>query len=111
VVGHNLLDEVVLLIQRYMADIMMKVIVSTDVTSLATVVASVLHGYGYTHGFRMDTAMGTGTGARILTHQIPVPMAVPMTKKLDFLEFKLLSEFKLTPPPYLTKQGKFLCFE
>jgi hypothetical protein len=59
----------------------------------------------------MGTATGTGTGTRILTCQIPVPMAVPMTKKLDFLEFKLLSEFKLTSPPYLTKQGKFLCFE
>jgi hypothetical protein len=72
-------------------------------------IISVLHGYGYTRGFRMGTAMGTGT--RILTHQIPVPVAVPVTKKLDFLEFKLLSEFKLTSPPYLTKQGKFLCFE
>jgi Mg2+ and Co2+ transporter CorA len=38
-VGHNLLDEVVLLIQCHMADVMMKVTVSTDVTSLATVVA------------------------------------------------------------------------
>jgi hypothetical protein len=59
----------------------------------------------------MGTATGMGMGTRILTCQIPIPMAVPVTKKLDFLEFKLLSEFKLTPPPYLTKQGKFLCFE
>jgi hypothetical protein len=44
-----------------------------------------------------------GTGTRILTHQIPAPVALPMTKKLD-LEFKLQSEFKLTSPPYLTKQ-------
>jgi hypothetical protein len=43
---------------------------------------SVLHGYGYTHGFRMGTAMGMGMGTRILTCQIPVPMAVPVTKNL-----------------------------
>jgi hypothetical protein len=71
----------------------------------------VLHGYGYTRGFCTGTAMGMGTGTRILTRQISVPVAVPVTKKLDFLEFKLLSEFKLTSPAYLTKQGKFLCFE
>jgi hypothetical protein len=51
----------------------------------------------------MGTATGTGMGTRILTHQIPVPVALPVTKKLD-LEFKLLLEFKLTSPPYLTKQ-------
>jgi hypothetical protein len=37
---------------------------------------SVLHGYGYTHGFCMGTATGTSTGRRILTRQIPVPVAV-----------------------------------
>jgi hypothetical protein len=52
-------------------------------------VDSVLHEYGYTHGFCVGTATGMGMGTRILTCQIPIPMAVPMTKKLDFLEFKL----------------------
>jgi hypothetical protein len=51
----------------------------------------------------MGTAMGMGTGTRFLTRQILVPVALPVTKKLD-LEFKLLLEFKLTSPPYLTKQ-------
>jgi hypothetical protein len=38
-VGHNTLDKVVLLIQCHVADIMMEVALSADVTSLATVVA------------------------------------------------------------------------
>jgi hypothetical protein len=46
-------------------------------------IKSVLHGYGYTCGFRMGTAMGRGMGTRILTCQIPVPVAVPVIKKLD----------------------------
>jgi hypothetical protein len=43
------------------------------------VTGSVLHGYGYTRGFRTGTATGTGTGTRILTRQIPIPVAVPVT--------------------------------
>jgi hypothetical protein len=38
------------------------------------------------HGFSRfctGTAMGMGMGTRILTRQIPVPVAVPMTKELD----------------------------
>jgi hypothetical protein len=38
-VGHNLLDEAVFLIQCHMADVMLKVAVFTDVTGLATLVA------------------------------------------------------------------------
>jgi hypothetical protein len=49
-------------------------------------------------------------GTRILTCQIPIPVAVPVTKKLDFLEFKLLSEFKLTFPLYLTIDICPACF-
>jgi hypothetical protein len=44
-VGHNLLDEVVLLIQYHMVDIMMKVAVFTDVTHLATAVAGLREGF------------------------------------------------------------------
>jgi hypothetical protein len=40
-----MLDEVVLLIQRHMADIMMKVTLSADVTSLATAVAGLREGF------------------------------------------------------------------
>jgi hypothetical protein len=54
-------------------------------------IASVLHGYGYTHRFHMGTTMGTGMGTRILTCQIPIPVAVPMTKKLDFNFYQNLS--------------------
>jgi hypothetical protein len=43
-VGHNLLDELVLFIQRHMADIMMKVALSADVTGLATAVAGLCDG-------------------------------------------------------------------
>jgi hypothetical protein len=45
-------------------------------------ICSVLHGYGYIHGFHIGTATGMGTGTRILTRQIPIPVAVPVTKKL-----------------------------
>jgi hypothetical protein len=38
-VGHNVLDELILLIQHHMMDVMMKVAVFTDVTGLATSVA------------------------------------------------------------------------
>jgi hypothetical protein len=38
-VGHDLLDELVLLIQHHMADVMMKVAISADVSGLATAVA------------------------------------------------------------------------
>jgi hypothetical protein len=43
-VGHNMLDKVILFIQCYMVDIMMKVAFSADVTSLATVVAGCIRG-------------------------------------------------------------------
>jgi hypothetical protein len=39
VVGHNTLDEVVLLIQCHVVDVIMEVALSADVTSLATAVA------------------------------------------------------------------------
>jgi hypothetical protein len=41
-VGYNMLDELVLLIQHYTADIMMKVTFSADVISLATAVAGLI---------------------------------------------------------------------
>jgi hypothetical protein len=44
-VGHNMLDEVILLIQRHMVDIMMKVAFSADVTGLATAVAGLRNGF------------------------------------------------------------------
>jgi hypothetical protein len=49
------------------------------------IATSVLHRYGYTRRFCTGTAMGIGTGTRILTHQIFVPVAVPVTKKLDLI--------------------------
>jgi hypothetical protein len=44
-VGHNLLDELILLIQHHMADVMTKFAISADVTSLATVVAGLREGF------------------------------------------------------------------
>jgi hypothetical protein len=44
-VGHNLLDKLVLLIQSHMADVMMKVALFADVTSLATAVAGLCKGF------------------------------------------------------------------
>jgi hypothetical protein len=44
-VGHNLLDGFVLLIQRHMVDVMMKVTLFADVTSLATAVAGLCEGF------------------------------------------------------------------
>jgi hypothetical protein len=44
-VGHNLLDELILLIQHHMVDFMMKVALSADVTSLATAVAGLCEGF------------------------------------------------------------------
>jgi hypothetical protein len=44
-VGHNLLDDFVFLIQGHVADIMMKVAVSADVTGLATAVAGLCEGF------------------------------------------------------------------
>jgi hypothetical protein len=45
IVGHNLLDQLILLIQHHMADVMMKVALSADVTGLATAVAGVCEGF------------------------------------------------------------------
>jgi hypothetical protein len=44
-VGHNMLDEVILLIQHHMVDVMMKVAFSADVTGLATAVAGLCDGF------------------------------------------------------------------
>jgi hypothetical protein len=44
VVGHDLLDELVLFIQCHMADIMIEVAFSTSVTSLATAIAGLRDG-------------------------------------------------------------------
>jgi hypothetical protein len=57
-VGHNLLDEVILLIQHHMADIMIKVVFSTNVISLATVVA------GLREGFESPSAVNIHQNAR-----------------------------------------------
>jgi hypothetical protein len=43
-IGHNVLDELVLLIQHHVVDVMMKVALFADVTSLATVVAGLCEG-------------------------------------------------------------------
>jgi hypothetical protein len=45
-VGQDVLDELIFLFQCHMADIMMEVTLSTDVTSLATVVACLHDGFG-----------------------------------------------------------------
>jgi len=44
----------------------------THLASLALI--SECHGYGYTHGFHMGLAMGTGM--RLLTRQKPVPIII-----------------------------------
>jgi hypothetical protein len=44
-VSHNVLDELVLLIQHHMADVMRKVTLFADVASLATVVAGLCEGF------------------------------------------------------------------
>jgi hypothetical protein len=44
-VGHNLLDKFILLIQCHVADVMMKVTFSADVTGLDTVVAGLREGF------------------------------------------------------------------
>jgi hypothetical protein len=44
-VGHNSLDEFVFLIQGHIIDVMTKVAVSADVTSLATVIAGLCKGF------------------------------------------------------------------
>jgi hypothetical protein len=46
VVGQDVLDKLVLLFQRHMADVMPKVAFSTDVASLATAVACLRDGFG-----------------------------------------------------------------
>jgi hypothetical protein len=45
VVGEDVLDELLFLFQCHVADIMMEVTFSTDVTSLATAVASLCNGF------------------------------------------------------------------
>jgi hypothetical protein len=44
-VGHDMLDELVLLIQSHMMDVMTKVAFSADVTGLATAVAGLHEGF------------------------------------------------------------------
>jgi hypothetical protein len=44
-VGHNLLDEVILLIQCHVADVMVEVTLSADVAGLATAVAGLCDGF------------------------------------------------------------------
>jgi hypothetical protein len=45
VIGHNLLDEVVFLIQRHITDVMTKITISADVTGLPTAVAGLHKGF------------------------------------------------------------------
>jgi hypothetical protein len=45
VIGHNLLDEFVFLIQGHVADVMTEVALSTDVASLPTAVAGLGEGF------------------------------------------------------------------
>jgi hypothetical protein len=63
VVGHNLLGEVILLIQHHMADIMMKVTFSADLTGLATAVA------GLREGFESLSAVDIHRNARGSAHE------------------------------------------
>jgi hypothetical protein len=44
-VGHDVLDELILLIQRHMADVMTKVAPFADVAGLATAVAGLCEGF------------------------------------------------------------------
>jgi hypothetical protein len=44
-VGHNLLDELILLIQSHVADVMTEVALSADVAGLATAVAGLRNGF------------------------------------------------------------------
>jgi hypothetical protein len=58
VVGHNVLDELVLLIQHHIVDVMMKVTLSADVTGLATAVA------GFCYWFECPSAVDVHWNAR-----------------------------------------------
>ena len=48
---------------------------------LGFVSTSVLHGYGYTHGFHMGLAIGMGRDISMLTRRKPVPVAVPVLNR------------------------------
>jgi hypothetical protein len=62
-VGHNVLDELILLIQHHMADVMSKVTLFADVASIAAVVAGLCE--GFEGSSVVDIHWNTGGGVHV----------------------------------------------